>query len=305
MGNVEKARNRLINYINDTGKSQAFIARRIGLSSATISQFLSNSYSGDNEEIAMMIDSFLYLQEMRKSYTKAPDFTDALKNTRKIINTLDYVYANRCTGVVSGVSGCGKTTALKKYQDMMNGVIYIQADATKWSPYSILKLIAKSMNESCKGSASDILDNLIEKLTGMDKLIIIDEAQHLKSKAFDTLRVLNDRAEIGVVYAGTPDIIQRMTVGRAKEEFDQVYSRIEYTCNLSNRFTIKEITALFNVFNLDNTVIKCLCNAASQKGGLRYAINLFKVVNSAENGKITVTAIEEAMKRVGKGVQFK
>lgn len=306
MDNIEKARSRLINYINDTGKSQAVISKKIGLSPATISQFLNDSYSGDNEEIAMMIDSFLYLQEMRKSYTKAPDFTDSLKNTRKIINTLDYVYANKCTGVVSGVSGCGKTTALKNYQKMMNGVIYIQADATKWSPYSILKLIAKSIdNNLCKGSASDILDNLIEKLTGVDKLIIIDEAQHLKAKAFDTLRVLNDRAEIGVVYAGTPDIIQRMTIGRAKEEFDQVYSRIEYTCNLSNRFKIKEITALFDAFNLDNTVIKCLCNAASQKGDLRYAINLFKVVNSAENGKITVTAIEEAMKRVGKGVQFK
>lgn len=253
----------------------------------------------------MMINSFLYLQEMRRFYAKALDFTDSLKNTRKITNTLDYVYANRCTGIVSGVSGCGKTTALKNYQKIMNGVIYIQADATKWSPYSILKLISKSMSESCKGSSSDILDNLIDKLIGTDKLIIIDEAQHLKAKAFDTLRVLNDRAEVGVIYAGTPDIMQRMTIGRTKEEFDQVYSRIEYTYNLSNHFTIKEITTLFGSFNLDNTVKKCLCNAASQKGGLRYAINLFKVVNSAEKGNITVSAIEEAMKRVGKGAQFK
>ncbi len=305
MDNIEKARSRLIEYINSTGQSQAAISKRIGLSPATISQFLSDSYSGDNEEISMMINSFLYLQEMRKSYTKAPDFTDSLKNTRKIINTLDYVYANRCTGVVSGVSGCGKTTALKNYQRIMNGVIYIQADATKWSPCSILKLISKSMGEPCKGSSSDILDNLVDKLTGTDKLIIIDEAQHLKAKAFDTLRVLNDRAEVGVIYAGTPDIIQRMTIGRAKEEFDQVYSRIEYTCNLSNRFTMNEISTLFSEFNLDKTVIKCLCNAASQKGGLRYAINLFKVVNSAEQGNITISAIEEAMKRVGKGAQFK
>ena len=275
------------------------------MSTATISQFLNGSYNGDNEEIAMKIESFLYLQEMRTSYTKAPDFTDSLKNTRKIINTLDYVYSNRCTGVVSGVSGCGKTTALKNYQKLMNGVIYIQADATKWSPCSVLKLIAKSMGELPKGSASDILDKLVDELTGMDRLIIIDEAQHLKAKAFDTLRVLNDRAEVGVVYAGTPDIIDRMTIGRGKEEFDQVYSRIEYTCNLSNRFTIKEISSLFGEFNLDNTVIESLCKAASQKGGLRYAINLFKVANSAEQGNITVTAIEEAMKRVGKGAQFK
>lgn len=182
----------------------------------------------------------------------------------------------------------------------------IQADATKWSPCSILKLIANSiLDESCKGSSSDILDRLVNELTGTDRLIIIDEAQHLKARVFDTLRVLNDRAEVGVNYAGTPDVIDRMTIGRAKEDFDQVYSRIEYTCNLSNRFTIKEISSLFDAFNLDNTVIKCLCNAASQKGGLRYAIKLFKVANLAEQGNITVAAIEEAMKRVGKGAQFK
>jgi len=213
MDNIEKARSKLIDYIRNTRQSQAVISKRIGLSAATISQFLNGSYTGDNEEIAMKIESFLYLQEMRTTYTKAPDFTDSLKNTRKIINTLDYVYANRCTRVVAGVSGCGKTTALKNYQKIMNGVIYIQADATKWSPYSILKLIANSiLDEPYKGSSSDILDKLVNELTGTDRLIIIDEAQHLKARAFDTLRVLNDRAEVGVIYAGTPDIIDRMTI---------------------------------------------------------------------------------------------
>ncbi|MCM1361491.1 MAG: hypothetical protein NC235_06275 [Clostridiales bacterium] len=33
--------------------------------------------------------------------------------------------------------------------------------------------------------------------------------------------------------------------------------------------------------------------------------NLFKVANSAEQDNITVADIEEAMKRVGKGAQFK
>lgn len=112
---------------------------------------------------------------MRSDYIKAPNFTDALKNTRKISIALDYVYSNKCTGVVAGVSGCGKTTALKNYQKLMNGVIYIQADATKWSPCSVLKLIAKSMETKSmeiepKGSASDILDNLVDKLTGTDRL---------------------------------------------------------------------------------------------------------------------------------------
>lgn len=304
MDNIEKARIRLTDYISSTGLTQTIIAKKICLSTATVSQFLSDSYSGDNEEIAIKINSFIDLQEMRTAYTKAPQFTDKIRNTRKIINTLDYVYANRCTGVVSGVSGSGKTTALKSYQKIMSGVIYIQADATKWSPCSILRLIAKSMNKECSGSSSDILDWIVDELTGTDRLIIIDEAQHLKARAFDTLRVLNDRAEVGVIYAGTPDIIKRMTIGREKEEFDQVYSRIEYTCNLSNRFNINEIAALFSEFNLDSEVLKCLCSAASQKGGLRYAVNLFKVANSAEQGNISVDALMQAMQRVGKVEQF-
>ena len=49
MDNIEKARSRLIDYINDTGKSQAVISKRIGLSPATMSQFLNDSYSGDDE----------------------------------------------------------------------------------------------------------------------------------------------------------------------------------------------------------------------------------------------------------------
>lgn len=301
MDKIEKARSRLINYIGSTGQSQELISKRIGLSPATISQFLSCSYNGDNEKTAIKINSFIDLQEMRSDYVKAPNFTDELKNTRKINIALDYVYSNKCTGVVAGVSGCGKTTALKNYQRIMNGVIYIQADATKWSPCSILKLIAKSMGETPKCSASDILDKLVDELVGTDKLIIIDEAQHLTARAFDTLRALNDRAEVDVIYAGTPDIIKRMTIGRAKEDFDQVYSRIGYTCNLANRFTQNEISTLFSEFELDNTVIEYLCEAASKKGGLRYIVNLFKVAASKSRKAVTVANLEAAVQHVGNG----
>lgn len=302
MVNVDDTRSRLAEYLNRTGQKQTAISKGIGMSGTTISQFLNSSYAGDNQEVAVRISSYLDLQEMRKDYIEAPAFTDKLRNTRKINTALDYVFANRCMGVVAGVSGCGKTTALKNYQKIMNGVIYVQADATKWSPCSILKLIAKSMRKDIKGSASDILDSLVEELSGADRLIIIDEAQHLTPRAFDTLRALNDRAEIGVIYAGTPDIIGRMVIGRLKEDYDQVYSRIGYTCNLQNRFTEKEITALFEAFNLDKTVIKYLCKTASKKGGLRYMVNLFKVASAKSADNLSVEELEAAVNHVGVGV---
>ncbi len=301
MNSIEQTCQRLAEYLNQTGQTQAAISRKISLSTATISQFLSGSYTGDNQEVSVKISSFLDLQEMREDYINAPAFTDQLKNTRKINIALDYVFANRCMGVVAGVSGCGKTTALKNYRKIMNGVVYIQADATKWSPCSILRLILKSMGVTYKGSASDILDKLVKELSGTDKLIIIDEAQHLRPKAFDTLRALNDRAEVGVIYAGTPDIIDRMIAVRTREDFDQIYSRIGYTCHLKNRFSEDEIAALFAGFNLDKMVIKYLCKAASQKGGLRYMVNLFKVAAAQKSSTLTVEALEAAAQHVGVG----
>lgn len=107
---------------------------------------------------------------------------------------------------------------------------------------------------------------------------------------------MNDRAEVGVIYAGTPDIIKRMTIERSNEDFDQVYSRIGYTCNLANRFTQNEISTLFSEFELDNTIIKYLCKAASKKGGLRYIVNLFKVAASKSRKAVTVANLEAAAK---------
>lgn len=301
MDNIAKARSRLQEHLSRSGESQESVAKKTGLSTSRISQFIKGIYTGDNETTAFIINSFVDLQEMRRDYSKAPEFTDKIKNSQRIMQTLDYVFANKCTGVVSGVSGSGKTTTLKYYQTIMSGVIYIQADATKWSPCSVLKLILKSLGKEFKGSSSDMLDKIVDELYGTERLIIIDEAQHMKARAFDTLRTLNDRAEVGVIYAGTPDIIERMTIGKGQEEYDQVYSRIELQCNLANRFSLAEISDLFSAYNLEKDVLKRLCVAATEKGGLRYAINLFKVANAAERGNLSVTAIEEAAKRVGKG----
>ena len=85
-----------------------------------------------------------------------------------------------------------------------------------------------------------MLDILIDELTDPNKLIIIDEAQHLTERSFNTLRALNDSAKIGLIYAGTPDIFSRM-YGRHEAEYDTIHSRIGYICKLKNRYTEEDI----------------------------------------------------------------
>ena len=105
------------------------------------------------------------------------------------------------------------------------------------------------------------------------------------------------------MYAGTPDIRNRM-IGRKSEELDQVYSRIGYDCELKNRYKLEEIQSVFKDFNLDKKVIKGLYNVSSRKGGLRLAINLFKLANdmaTVAGDEISVKYLEIAAKHVGTG----
>lgn len=301
--NISKARNDLTDYISSTKKKQAAVAKELGVSSSILSQFLSETYIGSNEKVAEKIHQYLAREQERKRYTAAPRFTEDVINTKLVLSTLNYVHSCGAMATIVGAAGCGKTTALQHYAENNSNVIYIQADATKNSPRAALKLILKELGEKPNGTVSDILDTLITELKGTRKLIIIDEAQHLTERSFDTIRAINDRAAVGVVYAGTPDIRNRM-IGRKSEELDQVYSRIGYDCELKNRYKMEEIQSIFKDFNLDKKVIKCLFNTSSRKGGLRLAINLFKLANdmaTVAGDKISVEYLERAAKHVGMG----
>lgn len=300
---VNQTREKLTDYINTTKRSQSAIAKELGISGAALSQFLSSSYIGSNEDIADKIEQFFELDKKRKLCTPPPRFTKELNNTKLVYNALSYIQITNGIATIVGTAGSGKTTAMKHFADEHNGVLYVQADATKKSPRAALRLIAKAMGVKTCSTASDTLDKLIEELTGTGKVIIIDEAQHLTERSFDTLRAINDRACVGLIYAGTPDIIARM-YGRHEAELDQVHSRIGYVCKLNNRYKLEDIENVFSEFKLNKTIIKQLYNISSRKGGLRLAINLFKFANdlavTAEE-PLDIKHIEYAAKCVGNG----
>lgn len=47
---IEQARHELAEFMEQSGKTQAQIARETSLSTATVSQFLNGTYNGDNEK---------------------------------------------------------------------------------------------------------------------------------------------------------------------------------------------------------------------------------------------------------------
>lgn len=306
MNDVTETKKKLTDYISRTKRSQSAISKELGISAATLSQFINGNYIGSNEEIAFKVEQFLELERQRQHQTPPPSFTRELKNTQLVYADLNYLRVTNRISLIIGAAGSGKTTALKHYAAENNGVIYVQADVTKGSPRAALNLLVKAIGMKTRGTSSEILDNLIDELTDTNRLIIIDEAQHLTERSFDTLRALNDRAGVSLVYAGTPDILNRM-YGRHEADFDQVHSRIGYICKLNNRYTLEDIENIFSDFKLNKTIIKHLYNVSSRKGGLRIAINLFRLANDiakTSSESLDVKHLEFAAKIVGSGVKL-
>lgn len=271
---VQEARKKLMEYMERSNRTQGAAARELGISSATLSLFLKDRYTGNNEEIAERIEQFLGMEQRRNSLSQKPGICLELGNTNDI---LEKVYVAQTTGdilLIYGDAGCGKTTALQYYAKHNKNVIYVEADVTNSSYRSMLCLIAEELGEAERGATSTIMRKIIRKLKGSSAVLIIDEAQHLAPKAFDTIRALNDKAGIGIVYAGNPSIKKRM-YGRKQDDFDQVYSRIGFHCPLSNRYSVGDIQAIFKDYGLDEECITYLRRIAQRKGGLRIMVKQY------------------------------
>lgn len=300
---VDGIRNKLNKYIAETKKSQSQISKELGVSKTTLSMFLTNSYSGNNQDIAEKVEQYLQMGAVRKELAKEPGICLNLTNTEMILEKTRIAHISNDILLIYGAAGCGKTTALKHYAKNTNGAIYVEADVTTNSHRSILMLLLEAIGEESHGSTSSIMRFLVSKLKGTNQLIIIDEAQHLTPKSFDALRALNDKANIGIVYSGNPSVLKRM-YGTKEEEFDQVHSRIGYHCELHNRYSFNDIAIVFSQFNISKECLQYLHKVAQRKGGLRIMIKQYKLaanIANALNEDISVTHLDDAAKRMGIG----
>lgn len=299
--NVADMRSKLLEYIDTSKRSRTQIAREMSISQATLSLFLAGTYSGNNNEIAKKVERFLTTGAARSKLARAPDVYVDLFNTKEILQKTEIVHISQEIALISGPAGCGKTTALQYYAHDNSDVIYLELDVTMNSHRAVLRAILEEMGENTRGSTHDIMRRLISKLHGSNKLIIIDEAQHMTEKAFDAIRALNDKAQVAIVYAGNPTVVRRM-YGYRKDDFGQLCSRCAFDLRLKNNHRLIDISGLFAGYSLSKDCLKYLYREAKRPGGLRLMTKRYKLaanIAAALYEELDVFHLEEAAKRMG------
>ena len=226
---VESIRLELQRYIDEHGISQVTVARGIGKTHPVISQFLNNKYPGDVEEVARAIESWLTKQHEKAASKKVAINYVQTSVAKKVREILRIAHVEAETVALIGQASLGKSTALKAYSSENPDAILIDTDPT-FTAKVMMQTLAASIGEDSHLPLHDLNENIINRLKGSGRIILVDEAENLPLRALECLRRVHDKAGVGLVLAGMPRLMINL---RGKNgELKQLYSRVAFKLDM-------------------------------------------------------------------------
>ncbi len=124
--------------------------------------------------------------------------------------------------VVIGVSGIGKTTAVQYLAETVPGVIVVEA-YQGMTKKAFMQAIAKQCGAISSGGFTELFHAVVEALRGSERLIVVDEAEHLPVQALDAVRRVHDFTRCGVLMVGLPRFYELLA--NRQREYGYIYNR--------------------------------------------------------------------------------
>ncbi|WP_299457770.1 AAA family ATPase [uncultured Rikenella sp.] len=203
---MNNLRDQLSEHLERNRISQEAAAAGMGISGSALSAWRKEKYNGDNARIDALVVEYLGRQIATavEVGTFKRDFDFVETTVYDLIRSgVDLAEARGEIRPVLGISGIGKTTALKQIRDEKQTAIFVQV-YKGIRKNRFLSKVCKAAGISDKGTFDDLFESLADQLSGTGRLIIIDEAEHLPIDALDAVRRINDFTGCGIVLVGLP-----------------------------------------------------------------------------------------------------
>ena len=298
-----------------TGISQNQLAKGSGLSATAISLWRKSAYdNGDPATVESKLREYFRAKEAREAVRAQaapyqPD-TGYVPTTisEDVYKGIKFAQLERGMVVLHGDAGIGKTEGAKKFlRDNPHSTVLLTVTPTTGSLNCVIKLLARALGAAELRSRMDTMINIRSKLAGTNKVIVIDEAQHLKLPALEELRSLTDADSAtgtpgnGVALIGYTEVYGRM-MGRQQAQFAQLFSRIKMNRNYTTRKVKKEdVWALFPrlVEEKRTKELEFLHSSAQGRWGVSGAKTVYS--NSVRNEDITYDGLYGMAVHLGVG----
>lgn len=232
-------------YMEDKKCSLNSIAKSTQYTAAVLSQWMNEKYPGDNKAVDKAILNFLSVEENRKQDEKYNAEIPFIEHVNfRVFNEVASICHQNCEiGLITGEPGEGKSTSGRKYAEMHPDTVYIEvhrAFTTKSLFREIYEILGGNLSKPT--GIYDLIEELIARLKGSKRLIIIDQAEYLPERALDLVRTIHDscivngKSTIGILLTGLPRLYEN--IKGYNNQFAQLYQRISWYKKLGVRKSI-------------------------------------------------------------------
>jgi len=268
-----------------TGLSQNALAKKIGMSSAVVSQWMASKYPGNIKSLEARVQAVMDAEADKASVRR---FQAPFVSTSVSVGVYDMANLAQRDGeicVATGDAGIGKTRAVKEYVVDNPTAILIEVDPSTNAQVLLVKLhSALGLNSS--GTMAQQVSDIVEKLTGSDRLVILDEAEYLSVKALEFIRRIHDHSYVGILLVGMPRLIENIR-GR-KRDFAQLYSRVGGYTKLEG-IPVEEAASIVEAYYPDGVDVARLASVfyKAARGNVRTMAKLIvRVMRICEKRKL-------------------
>ena len=110
--------------------TQAQIAKEIGVSGSTVNQLLNGNYKADPTAMVQKLANWLTARDQRADAPRDPGFV-MTETAKQIMADMGYALTTQSIVIIHGISGVGKTTALREFQRNNNNVWVITTSPSR------------------------------------------------------------------------------------------------------------------------------------------------------------------------------
>ncbi len=294
---VEEAIEAIQRYKKESGKTQTIIAKELDVSPAMLSSFLAGTYKTPHT-LLPKIEQLLNITEQKEVAPVEPDFVETTVSNM-VMNAISYCHVQGKIAVIYGDAGVGKTMAINEYCRKNSLAIKITIAPSYSSMSGVNELLAEKLGVRERVSRK-IYSEIIAKLKGSGRVIIIDEAQHLTVRTLNHIRCLADESGIGVALIGNDEVYTKMK-GSGRADFAQLFSRIGMRKQVLTSTNSKtDVKNVFVDISEDDEAVELLYRISRTAYGLRGAVNVY-INTAAVFGYIDAAKIARMAKEMNIG----
>ncbi len=260
------------------------VAKRLGYSSSVISQYLDpdgNKYPGDVVKLEKSVDDFIRNELRRK--VSGVDTIESVQ-VKELAKALEYIRKTNDVGEVLSEAGVTKSRAVDHYSLANPLAVVVRARQWLKDEHSVMQAIFEKVKGGYDNRTKRI-DHVLKKLTGSERLIIVDDAHKLTRAALQLCFDLHDETLCPFALVGIFELEDKLADDA--QRFSRVGLRWEIKPEDPKQLSDHLVKSLCpNITMPDQRIIFPLCEqVAEQHGHFRSVHKQLKVAAEIREGK--------------------